>query len=141
MTEYQECQECFGWCCASFGVICELSKEEILKISEYLEMDNWDFMKGYITKWPFDMDREEAYTFRYTRPCRFWTHGMCGIHEVKPRACAAFKPLKTREWDWRNKPVTCSEYHKEEAMKEDRYTILRLTQMITEGKKGACSHG
>jgi Fe-S-cluster containining protein len=141
MTEYPECQDCAGWCCVSFGVICKLSEEEILRISEYLEMDKWDFMKEYVIPWPFGDDEYDGYTFKYTHPCRFWTQGKCGIHEVKPNACAAWTPLKTGDWDWIKEPITCSDYHKRLAMKKDEYPIWKLSRIIAESKKGVCSNG
>lgn len=111
MTEYDECQVCVGWCCISFGLICKLTDPEIERIADYLEIPVDDFESEYV----HHSKILDAKTFRYTRPCRFWTAGLCAIHKVKPDACAGYSPLHIHEVI--QEPLTCSQYHKGEATK------------------------
>ena len=126
MTEYDECQNCFGWCCVSFGIICEIKKDDITRIADYLDIREDTFIKNYLTEPVLHGGR----TFRYTQPCYFWKHGRCSIHPVKPRGCAKWEPLKSTDG--------CSEYHKQASQKpQDRYSAWKFEQIeleISDGK-------
>jgi Fe-S-cluster containining protein len=104
MTEYDQCQTCYGYCCNAYNIT-KLIEGEVERIAAYLEIPENDFRERYITnfyKSPDNKGKPEDW-IKKAKPCPFWTMGQCGIHEVKPLSCALFEPRDTQEH--------CKEFH------------------------------
>jgi Fe-S-cluster containining protein len=93
LTEYEECEDCGGYCCASYGTPCSLGEDDVVRIAEGLEIPLARFKELYVVD--IDMSEDKPYAFKQGRPCRFWTQGRCGIHAFKPDGCAKWKPYGT----------------------------------------------
>ena len=96
MTEYTECESCGGWCCAFIGKI-ECRYDSRVKIAKELGMTPGDVTQKFTvpTRWTREDESEDnTRRLKYTKPCIFWTTGKCGIHDIKPDACAIFEPKK-----------------------------------------------
>ena len=108
MVEYEECQNCAGWCCLAYIFPCGLSDEDIERIAAHLEIPLAEFKEIYVVT-----AKSGLRFWRQSRPCVFWTLGQCGIHAVKPQGCASFPPYgKGLNKIKRN----CARYFKKEAL-------------------------
>lgn len=92
MTEYEQCQECVGYCCAAYSST-KFNDEDQKRISAFFGMPVEKFRNDYATMHFGDGYSETGRMF--ARPCFFWTQGRCGIHDIKPSSCAKFKPYET----------------------------------------------
>jgi len=72
-------------------------------MANYLEMPEAEFEAEYVVQ-----RSKFGKRFRYTAPCRFWTQGLCAIHEAKPAGCACYAPLPPDA----SLPDLCAQYHK-----------------------------
>jgi Fe-S-cluster containining protein len=100
MTEYEECEGCGGWCCASIELI-SITEDDIARIAAHLDISRETFREFYTTSYPIPTKAEleaDLRALRFTKPCIFWIQGLCNIHEVKPRACAFYEPIPSCRW-------------------------------------------
>jgi len=84
-TEYEECENCKGWCCAVYNGV-QIRDGEAERISEHLGIG----VEEFITKYTHRLIGDEL--LLRSRPCPFWTNNRCDIHDVKPGVCANFDP-------------------------------------------------
>jgi Fe-S-cluster containining protein len=104
VTEFKECQECYGVCCTAYSLT-PLRTGEAARIAAYLDMTEADFRERYLWKPRYVANDREMEAITPANPCPFWQMGQCAIHEVKPETCANYGPGdKTLE--------ECAEYHK-----------------------------
>lgn len=100
-----ECTGC-GACCRRDGVV-HFEKEDILRVSEHLEMTPESFVFMYLTQyegmWVVEVDEHN--------PCLFLDeHQRCTIHEVKPLQCATYPfwpEVLENEHDWQEEAKWC----------------------------------
>lgn len=118
--KFEECEKCAGWCCISYRIPCSISNADIIRMANYLQMLPSEFKEEYIIDIP-----HFGKAFKYSRPCRFWTLGLCAVHKVKPTGCAAFKPLGKGVGNG-----ACALYHKEQAKHpKDFKTVAQVLKL------------
>lgn len=115
VVEYAECQECGGYCCAAYDIT-PLCGNEIQNISDYLGLSEAEFRAQYVNTHKGHDSKLEFLKM----PCPLQIVGRCGVHPVKPKACALYNPetfitskqaLDSEGWP----VVSCSEHHKKQA--------------------------
>jgi Fe-S-cluster containining protein len=89
MTEYDMCQECGGLCCALAESI-EFGYEDRLRIANEFGMTPGEVTQQLSV--PTLWNGERPTRKMKFRPCIFWSQGRCGVHSVKPSACAQYEP-------------------------------------------------
>jgi Fe-S-cluster containining protein len=90
VTEYDECQDCGGHCCA----IPEIPFNYLDRVRVAKE---FGMSVGHVTKRFARLsvrDGKPMMFLKFVQPCMFWTCGRCSIHHIKPEACAEFVPYK-----------------------------------------------
>jgi len=88
MTEYDECQECGGYCCAVPDWI-EFNYLDRLRVAKEFGMS-----VGQVTRELSVLDKKTGTRImKFSMPCLFWVGGRCGIHHIKPIACQNWKPI------------------------------------------------
>ena len=118
MVEYEECQNCAGWCCLAYIFPCGLSDEDIERIAAHLEIPLAEFKEIYVVT-----AKSGLRFWRQSRPCTFWTSGQCGIHSVKPQGCAGFPPLGKIKRD-------CADYFKKEARIAPEHYAWQIAELL-----------
>jgi hypothetical protein len=99
-----ECTQC-GTCCQGEGGI-YLSREEINRISQFLNLSQRQFLKKFCLL-------KNGKTYIHTREdgyCHFSKKGRCTIHEVKPTPCRQwpfFPPMLTDQINWETARNSC----------------------------------
>jgi hypothetical protein len=85
-----ECENCGGYCCAVADIPFNyLDRARVAK--------EFGMSVGHVTKHfarLSELDGKPIMLLKFVQPCIFWTCGMCGIHHIKPAACADFGPFK-----------------------------------------------
>jgi Fe-S-cluster containining protein len=104
MTEFKECQVCYGWCCGAY-TITPLREGEVSRISSYLDMSESEFRKRFVQMSGYEKDDQEFEGIKPSTPCPFWQKGLCAIHPVKPATCANYGPFNMTLKE-------CQDYHK-----------------------------
>ena len=90
MTEYPDCEECGGFCCAVPDI--PFSYLDRVRVAK-----EFGRSVGHVTKHLArlsEQDGKPMMFLKFVQPCLFWTCGRCGIHHIKPEACADFTPYK-----------------------------------------------
>ena len=88
--ECEECEDCGGYCCAVPDI--PFSYQDRVRVAEEFRLP-----VGYVTKHMARLDKrgdKPMMFLKFVQPCMFWTCGRCGIHHIKPEACADFTPYK-----------------------------------------------
>jgi Fe-S-cluster containining protein len=89
MTEYDDCKDCGGWCCAVPNWI-GFNYQDRLRVAK-----EFGISVGQVTQEFSVVDKKEGKRImKFTNPCIFWITGRCGIHKVKPGGCSEFVPLE-----------------------------------------------
>lgn len=124
MTEFKECEDCFGYCCAAFSFT-PLTKEDIARLADFFDLSVETFRERFVkpdtaydTAYLRQLDKahgeDRPFELKFGgKPCIFWTMGQCGVHEVKPSACANYCPSEHYDND---EKLSCPAYHKRLAM-------------------------
>jgi Fe-S-cluster containining protein len=110
-----DCEGCYGLCCAVYDQI-YLTKLDIIRIAKHLELTTNEFTERYTIecvplsrtgKRLYKMRERKTHCFKFSKPCIFWTQGLCGIHDVRPVGCAEWTSKKIEN----DSGISCKRYH------------------------------
>lgn len=88
--EKTDCLSC-GNCCKTSSPI--VTEKDIQRISKYLKMKEFDFMKHYLKR-----DSDDFYVMQ-TVPCPFLDEdNSCFIYQVRPKACREYPHTNRRKF-------------------------------------------
>ncbi len=101
-----ECTAC-GKCCRRPGIVV-LTPDDILRISDHLDMTLHDFCTRFLTH-----DEEDDLWYVHVKPgggCVFLKEERCSIHEVKPVQCKTYPfwpELLEEQAVWEDEGILC----------------------------------
>ena len=102
MTEYEACENCGGWCCIKFPSV-EFGYEARLRVARELGLSVGEVTNRFskIGSFSYTDGKPDRVTrmLKYSQPCVFWSAGACGIHHIKPDACAVYDPVTVKDFD------------------------------------------
>lgn len=102
--DFEQCENCPGYCCTSFESIGSISRLDIRRIAYHFNVPPSVIDDMFMTP---DIRRpeqqHEGFIFKQSKPCYFWSCGRCSIHSVKPSTCANYVP---------EKDIDCQEMHR-----------------------------
>lgn len=89
--DFSACSTCQGRCCTGESGYIYVTKDEITKISELLELDIKDFMQQYLFKKLYKYSIKEN-KFADSYECVFYDRKSngCNIYEARPLQCRTF---------------------------------------------------